>query len=458
MLINISGSSGVGKTTLSHLIGVVMTKGDNVLHICGDDLHKWERNDANWGSITHLNPDANYLDKGRLDVIDLIEGRPIVRDHYDHGTGRFIKGIDIRPKDIVINEGLHSLYNEEVCDLAGINIFVDTDERLKKQWKINRDVNERGYDKDQVFKALSMREEDEVRYIRPQKKNADVVVRFYEKKDKAVHLEFEFRNEDLGPEQIEMMSKVKSLYDTHRDFLLSCKRVSLEYDLVQSAGGNMSYKYDDKLVISASGRCLSEMSMLDGFSVCDMSGKEIDDNQPRPSMETSMHRKIKDKIVLHTHPIHLNAILCSTNSESIIKEVLQDFDFDYVRYASPGKDLGDIFCKSDENKVVLLENHGLVCCGRSFLEVYDTSIKINNTCKDWLSRNAKNFKKSMKSDESGEEFLFPDAAVLPEDYNSVNKYILKLQKMVGLRPNPLSEAEIFKLINMEEEKYRKSIV
>ena len=64
----------------------------------------------------------------------------------------------------------------------------------------------------------------------------------------------------------------------------------------------------------------------------------------------------------------------------------------------------------------------------------------------------------MKSDESGEEFLFPDAAVLPEDYNSVNKYILKLQKMVGLRPNPLSEAEIFKLINMEEEKYRKSIV
>ena len=44
MLINIAGSSGVGKTTIATLLATTLSKLCNTtLHICGDDLHKWER-------------------------------------------------------------------------------------------------------------------------------------------------------------------------------------------------------------------------------------------------------------------------------------------------------------------------------------------------------------------------------------------------------------------------------
>ena len=60
MLINVSGSSGVGKTTISTIISLILTNLKNgVLHLCGDDLHKWERGDDSWRVVTHLNPEAN---------------------------------------------------------------------------------------------------------------------------------------------------------------------------------------------------------------------------------------------------------------------------------------------------------------------------------------------------------------------------------------------------------------
>ena len=52
----------MGKTTISTIISLVLTNlKSRVLHLCGDDLHKWERGDDNWKTITHLNPKANNL-------------------------------------------------------------------------------------------------------------------------------------------------------------------------------------------------------------------------------------------------------------------------------------------------------------------------------------------------------------------------------------------------------------
>ena len=46
-LINISGSSGVGKTTIATILTLVLSNiGKKVLHLCGDDLHKWDRNNS----------------------------------------------------------------------------------------------------------------------------------------------------------------------------------------------------------------------------------------------------------------------------------------------------------------------------------------------------------------------------------------------------------------------------
>ena len=62
-IIGITGPSGVGKTTLSKLITYLYNIKDTLI-LSGDDLHKWERNDPNWNTYTHFNPDANNLNIG----------------------------------------------------------------------------------------------------------------------------------------------------------------------------------------------------------------------------------------------------------------------------------------------------------------------------------------------------------------------------------------------------------
>ena len=457
MLINVSGSSGVGKTTISTIISLILTNlKKSVLHLCGDDLHKWERGNDTWKVITHLNPEANNLSLGEQQVTSLLNGVSIKRDHYDHNTGKFIKAVKVSPKEIIINEGLHSLHSENICKKAELNIFVETEDELKYQWKLNRDTEKRGYTKSQVIKAINLRKEDEIKYIIPQKENANVIVKFSEKRDKSVHLTYTATTE-YGET---IMKRVKDFYELHRNFLLTCRKSCFEYELIQGAGGNLSYKFEDRIVITSSGRAMSDVNILNGFSMCNKDGIVIDTAQERPSMEIGFHSRIPDRIVYHTHPIYLNVILCAKNSKSIISEILNFYEYDYIEYFSPGKDLCNNFYKSIDKKIVLLESHGLICCGDSFNEVFDTSLKISQLCKEWLITNAKTFKtfNTKLSANNTNCVLFPDAAVLPDDNSQINNYILHIQDEVGLVSNCLSEKEINKLRNMESEKYRIELI
>ena len=454
-LINISGSSGVGKTTIATII-VLMLSGLNkkVLHLCGDDLHKWERNNINWKKFTHFNPKSNNLDLGKTQLKNLMNRNSVVRNVYDHNSGNFIRNVEIDQHDIIVNEGLHGMYDSDICELADINIFINTDKELSKEWKLSRDIESRGYTVEQVLYAIKMRELDERKYIQPQIKNADAIVSFSRKKYGTVDLNYKIinsKNEDL-------IKKMKQFYELHKNFLMTCRSLSFEYELIQGAGGNLSYKFDDKIVITSSGYSMSDISMLNGYSVCSLDGAIINEKQRRPSMEIQLHTKINEAVVLHTHPIYLNTILCSKNSKEIVSSILDKFD--YISYISPGSELASVFSKSDGNKIVLLENHGLVCCGDSFAEVLDMSLKINKTCKEWLIQNSKTFTtystkfKNIDSD----HFIFPDAVALEEENKPINDYILHIQKEVGLISRYLNSEEISKIKNMEDEKYRRCFV
>jgi uridine kinase/ribulose-5-phosphate 4-epimerase/fuculose-1-phosphate aldolase len=451
-LITISGSSGVGKTTLSELIRFVL-KDKNVTVVNGDDSHKWERQDPNWNVYTHLNPKANNLTDEVKSISTLIQNKSIQRKKYNHDTGKFDEPVEILPSKYIVYEGLHSLHGE-MSEISDLRIFVETENNLKKQWKLNRDTQKRGYTKKQVENILQRREKDEKLYIAPQKENADVIVRFEEKRDKTVHLEYECRN-DVGKDIFE---KVKDFYDLHRNFLLLCKKTSFEYDLVQHGGGNISYKFDNSIVITSSGKEMGDVSMLSGFTCCDHKGKKIKETKDRPSMELGLHLKIDQPVVFHTHPIYLNTILCSEESKDILSDVLIDYDYEYIPYITPGKDLKDFFNPEKESKIFLLENHGLICSGNSFVEVFNISLHINQLCKEWLIKNSKAFKTfaNLKMDEN--KFLFPDAVVLPEKMKPINDYMIYIQRDIGLTPRFLTESEINKLSSMKEEKYRRSLL
>jgi len=451
-VICITGSSGVGKSTLSKFLYFIFGCND-VVTLNGDDAHRWERGDTNWEIYTHLNPSANNLDKELENLKNLSSGESITREKYNHDTGKFDAPMDIDPKEVIVYEGLHALYGA-ISELCDIGIFVETERDLLTQWKVERDTTKRGYTIDQVKAAIKRREIDESLYIEPQKENADIIIRFEEKRDGRVHLDLVCQS----VEHIVLANRIKSLYDRHRDFLTLCEKTSFEYELVQTQGGNISYKFEDKIVITSSGKDLGDVTLLDGFSVCDDQGVLLDKSQGRPSMETGFHLKIPHTFVLHTHPIHLNTILCCVEAKEIISSILSNYDYTYIDYYTPGDDLKNNFKVSSDIKIYLLESHGLVCSGDSFKEIFDTTMEINELCKQWLFNNSKAFKKLYNQDRRGKfNFLFPDAVVLEEKMKSINDFMLKLHKEVGLKSNFLSESEIHKLLNMKEEKYRKSL-
>lgn len=176
-IIAISGDSGSGKTSLLNSLSELF--GDSLLQFEGDRYHKWERGDNNWNNYTHLDPSANYLDKMSNDIFNLKINDNIIQVDYDHKTGKFTKENKIESKNNIIFSGLHSLMEEKINNLYNLKIFIDTDKKLKYFWKINRDVNERGYAKEEVLKKINNRFSDFNKHILPQKEIADIIINFF---------------------------------------------------------------------------------------------------------------------------------------------------------------------------------------------------------------------------------------------------------------------------------------
>lgn len=171
----ICGDSGSGKSTLGKILKTCF---DNSFMLECDRYHKWERGDENWGTYTHLNPDANFLEKMSDDIFDLKVGKEIYHVDYDHKTGKFTEKQEINPSENIIVCGLHSLYTTQ-DNPYNLKIFIDTDNTLKSKWKIKRDVLERGHNIENVLAQIEKRKEDYVKYILPQRDKSDMIINFF---------------------------------------------------------------------------------------------------------------------------------------------------------------------------------------------------------------------------------------------------------------------------------------
>ncbi|MBI5417183.1 uridine kinase [Candidatus Poribacteria bacterium] len=190
-VIGISGDSGVGKTTLLNDIKSLL--GDRVLDLEGDADHKWERGDEKWNYFTHLNPKANFIYRQYENIFKLKKGLSIERSDYDHSTGKFTVPIKTKPKDFIILSGLHPFYLPKMRKIIDFKIFLDTDDRLRKHWKILRDIETRGYDKNKIIEQIDKRKMDAEKFIAPQKEFADLVINYFTEDD------FEIGNPNGSP-------------------------------------------------------------------------------------------------------------------------------------------------------------------------------------------------------------------------------------------------------------------
>jgi phosphoribulokinase len=73
-------------------------------------------------------------------------------------------------------EGLHPLYDERVRSLVDFGVYLDISDEVKIQWKIQRDMAERGHSYEDVIASINSRKPDFKGYIEPQREYADVVI------------------------------------------------------------------------------------------------------------------------------------------------------------------------------------------------------------------------------------------------------------------------------------------
>jgi uridine kinase/ribulose-5-phosphate 4-epimerase/fuculose-1-phosphate aldolase len=460
--IGISGPSGVGKTTISHLISYMFKH--KCLIISGDDLHKWERNDDNWNKFTHFNPEANNLDLGFQHLEKLKNGLHIERSIYNHSTGKFDALKTLNPENILIYEGLHTLYDERVLDLLDLKIYVDTNEDLTKEWKLKRDIQQRGYSKRQVEDVITRRKEDQKKFIDPQKNNADVIVKFFKNNDK-VEIDYFVINNKFE----NFVKELTEFYNALNQFIELSKMLSTEISLTQSKGGNISIKYGNKIIIKESGQEISNISILNGFSICENTKhmpillsesqyenyiNEIKFSNKNPSMEIGFHIVLHDSVVIHTHPIYLNTILCSKEAKEIIEKLFNHLKYEYINYILPGYKLAGIIKNKNDKNIYFLENHGLIVSSDNIEKAFAITVEINNICKKWIDGHVDTFVEIKNRSVSGLP-LFPDAVVLKEEMGVINKYMVSLMKNCFLTPKFLTKKEINEILELESEKKRK---
>jgi phosphoribulokinase len=181
VLLALAGDSASGKSTLSRGIEYVLGVG-RVGRVCTDDYHRYDRAERARLGVTPLSPAANRMDLMAEHLRQLATGSSVTKPVYDHHTGTFGEPESIDPGEIVIVEGLLPLTDRGSRDAIDVAVFLEPDEILRRRWKLERDVFERGYAPAEVVAELKRREADVAEHVRPQRDFADIIVRFHRRR------------------------------------------------------------------------------------------------------------------------------------------------------------------------------------------------------------------------------------------------------------------------------------
>lgn len=169
-----------------------------------------------------------------------------------------------------------------------------------------------------------------------------------------------------------------------RDF---SARIGRDPALVQAAGGNTSIKQDGVLWIKASGTWLSQaldrnimvpvrlQPLLDALVANDPAAEKAQDfvvesanpEKLRPSIETTLHAALPQKVVVHAHCVETIAWSTRQDGETALQDKLDAFNWAWIPYVRPGLPLSRAIAErtNETTSVLVLANHGLVVAGDS---------------------------------------------------------------------------------------------
>ncbi|MCQ2346208.1 MAG: uridine kinase [Paludibacteraceae bacterium] len=178
-IIGIAGGTGSGKTTVVKKLIERLPKGEvSVIPLdsyYNDSSHipMEERQKINFD-----HPDAFEWPLLRRHLQDLKQGKAVEQPTYDYITSsRMKETVHVEPKEVVIVEGIMTLWDKSLRDEMDLKIFVDADADDRLIRVIQRDIVERGRTAEAVTERYTrvlkpMHEQ----FIEPCKRYADVII------------------------------------------------------------------------------------------------------------------------------------------------------------------------------------------------------------------------------------------------------------------------------------------
>ena len=179
ILIGIAGGTGSGKTTISkkiisrfNLKDVTLIQLDsyynNINHLTYD-----QRSETNFD-----HPNALDFELLKKHIKKITQGSMINLPIYDFKTHmRSKKIIETISTNIIILEGILSLYDKTIRSLMKIKLYIDADDDIRIIRRLKRDINFRKRSFDSVINQYySTVRPMHIKYVEPTKKYADIII------------------------------------------------------------------------------------------------------------------------------------------------------------------------------------------------------------------------------------------------------------------------------------------
>ncbi len=179
MIIGICGGTGSGKTTIARAIVEAVGR-DNVVLVEQDsyyrnlsDMPLDERHQANFD-----HPDSIDSDMLVNHLMRLKQGLVVEMPLYDFKSHTRSDQIEIiKPKPVIIVEGILLFAEPRVLDLLDVRVFVDTPGDVRFIRRLKRDISERGRTVesvvDQYYRTVRPMHFE---FVEPSKRHADIII------------------------------------------------------------------------------------------------------------------------------------------------------------------------------------------------------------------------------------------------------------------------------------------
>ena len=154
LIIGIYGGTGSGKTTIVNMIASYFSSND--IEIISQDSYYKDNSDISYEDRCKLNfdhPDAIDFNLLHKHLKNLRKGETVEQPIYDFKIhNRLKKTIQIKPKKILILEGILIMFHAEIRSIFDLKIFINANSKTRMERRIKRDIAERGRSRDEVLK------------------------------------------------------------------------------------------------------------------------------------------------------------------------------------------------------------------------------------------------------------------------------------------------------------------